>query len=54
MLILRGWGKFYVFFQQKEEKGRVSNGLLGRDPGGSTFGKNHLMVETVFERVMIK
>ena len=42
-----------IFFQQKEEKCRVSNGLLGRGPGGSTFGKNHLVVVTVLERVMI-
>ena len=37
-----------IFFQQKEEKGRVSNDLLGRGPGGSTFRKNHLMVVTIF------
>ena len=42
-----------IFFQQKEEKGIVSNGLLGRGPGGSTFGKNSPLVETVFERVMV-
>ena len=42
-----------IFFQQKEEKGRVSNYLLGRGPGGSTFGENHLMVVTIFQRVMI-